>query len=123
MFSSPGGNDALQGASLESILPNINAIIDKIQAHNPNVTILIEQLAPAKSTFMNEELTAIFEQIQTVITEITHNQTTATSKVIPVDMATGFSDDFLADNVHYNTAGAQFIAEKYYDKLIPYLEK
>lgn len=123
LFSSPGGNDALQGASLESILPNINAIIDKIQAHYPNVTILIEQLAPAKSTFMNEELTAIFEQIQTVITEIAHNQTTATSKVIPVDMATGFSDDFLADNVHYNTAGAQFIAEKYYDKLIPYLEK
>ena len=28
------------------IVENINAIIDKIQAHNPNITIIIEQLAP-----------------------------------------------------------------------------
>ena len=123
LFSSPGGNDALQGASLETILPNINAIIDKIQAHNPNVTIIIEQLAPGKSSFMDEELTAAFEQIHTIIAQIASAQTTATSIVIPVDMATGFSDDFLADNVHYNEEGARFIAEKYYDKLIPYLEK
>ena len=113
----------LQGASLETILPNINAIIDKIQAHNPNVTIIIEQLAPGKSSFMDEELTAAFVQIHTVIAQIASAQTTATSTVIPVDMATGFSDDFLADNIHYNEAGARFIAEKYYDKLIPYLEK
>lgn len=123
LFSSPGGNDALQGASLESILPNINAIIDKIQAHNPNVTIIIEQMAPAKSSFMDEELTAIFEQIHTLIAQIAITQTTETSIVIPIDMASGFSDDFLADDVHYNTKGAKFIAEKYYDKLIPYLEK
>ena len=121
LFSSPGGNDALQGASLESILPNINAIIDKIQAHNPNVTIIIEQMAPAKSSFMDEELTAIFEQIHTLIAQIAITQTTETSIVIPIDMASGFSDDFLADDVHYNTKGAKFIAEKYYDKLIPYL--
>ena len=40
---------------------------------------------------------------------------------MPVDMATGFKDDFLADNIHYNLQGAQFIAQHYYDKLVPYL--
>ncbi|MDA0780440.1 MAG: hypothetical protein O2810_06320 [Bacteroidetes bacterium] len=43
--------------------------------------------------------------------------------MIAVDMATGFSDKFLADNIHYNVEGAKFVAEKYYDKLILYLEK
>lgn len=123
LFSSPGGNDALQGKPLESILPNINAIINKIQSHNPNITILLEQMAPGKSSFMNEELTASFDQIHDIIVQIATAQTTATSRVIPVDMATGFSDDFLADYVHYNTDGAKFIAERYYEKLIPYLEK
>ena len=123
LFSSPGGNDALQGETLASILPNIIAIIDKIQAHNPNVTILIEQMTPAKSIFMNAEITAAFEQIHTIIGEIASRKTTETSKVIAVDMATGFSDKFLADNIHYNVEGAKFVAEKYYDKLIPYLEK
>lgn len=123
LFSSPGGNDALQGASFETILPNINSIIDKIQAHNPNVTILIEQMAPGKSSFMNNELTAAFEQIHVMITQIANDQTTTNSKVIAVDMATGFSDDFLADNVHYNAKGAKFVAARYYDKLLPYLEK
>ena len=125
LFSSPGGNDALEGVSLENILPNINAIIDKIQEHNPNVTILIEQMAPGRSSFMDldDELAATFDQIKIIIAQIATNQTTSTSLVIPVDMATGFSDDFLFDDVHYNAAGAKFIADRYYEKLIPYLEK
>lgn len=122
LFSSPGANDILDGAEVEPVLAHINSIIDKIQKHNPNITIIIEQLAPAKSTYMTEELTAIFSQMETIITQIATEQTTATSKVIPVDMATGFSDDLLADDLHYNKAGAEFIAARYYDKLVPFLD-
>lgn len=123
LFSSPGGNDALQGIAIEEILPNINAIIDKIQAHNPNATILIEQMAPGKSSFMTTELLTAFDQMKLKIAEISLAKTTSTSKVIIVDMATGFTDNFLADNVHYNTAGAAFIAKRYYEKLLPFLKK
>ena len=123
LFSSPGGNDILNGGDVADALVHVNSIIDKIQAHSPNVTILIEQLAPGKTAYMNEEgLTAIFSQMKTIIGEIAQNQTTATSKVVAVDMATGFSDDFLADDIHYNKAGAAFIAERYYDALVPFLE-
>lgn len=123
LFSSPGGNDAIQGVSIEEILPNINAIIDKIQANNPNATILIEQMAPPKSTFLTLDLKETFEQMKGIIEKIVVEKSTDGSKVILVDMATGFTDDYLADNLHYNAAGATFIATRYYDKLVPLLEK
>ena len=121
LFSSPGGNDALSGADFNGIVANINAIIGKIQAHNPNITIIIEQLAPGKSSFMTDEYKLLFAQMKTVIAQIASIQTTTTSKVIVVDMATGFTDDLLADDIHYNKAGAEFIAERYYNKLAPLL--
>jgi hypothetical protein len=122
LFSSPGGNDALSGADFDGIVLNINTIIDKIQAHNSNMTIIIEQLAPGKTSFMTEEYTLLFAQMKTVITQIASSKTTATSEVVVVDMATGFTDDLLADDIHYNQAGAAFIAERYYNKLVPFLD-
>jgi hypothetical protein len=121
LFSSPGGNDALGGADFNGIVVNINAIIDKIQAYNPNITIIVEQLAPGKSSFMTNAYKLLFAQMKTVIAQIASSQTTSASKVIVVDMATGFTDDMLADDIHYNKAGAEFIAERYYNKLVPLL--
>ncbi len=122
LFSSPGGNDALQGLSYDAAITNINTIIDAIQASNANVIIVIEQLAPARSDIMTQELTGYFNQITQDLVTIANEQTTATSQVLLVDMATGFNDSFLADPVHYNEAGAQFIAERYYDLLKDILE-
>jgi hypothetical protein len=122
LFSSPGGNDALDGADFEGIVANINSIIDKIQAHNSNITIIIELLAPGKTSFMTEEYTLLFAQMRTAIIQIASSHTTATSEVVVVDMATGFTDGMLADDIHYNQAGAAFIAERYYDKLVPFLD-
>jgi len=43
--------------------------------------------------------------------------TTANSKIIAIDMYTGFDDSMLADEVHYNEKGAEFIANRYYGEL------
>ena len=40
--------------------------------------------------------------------------TTNTSKVIALDMNTNFNESYLADDVHYNEAGAKFIADIYF---------
>lgn len=117
LFSSPGGNDALNGELYDQAIININAIVDAIQAVNPNVTIIIEQLAPARSDAMTPELTTFFNQMQVDVVDIASAQTTATSSVITVDMATGFTDAFFADDVHYNAEGASFIANRYYEVL------
>ncbi|MDW3192497.1 MAG: GDSL-type esterase/lipase family protein [Cytophagales bacterium] len=117
LFSSPGGNDALLGLDYDQAVSNINAIIDAIQVVNPEVTIIIEQLAPGHSEIMTGELLMYFDQIQRDLPQLAQEQTTDTSQVIVVDMFTGFTDDLLADDVHYNTAGAKFIAQRYYAML------
>lgn len=123
LFSSPGGNDALEGLPYEEAVENVNDIIDIIQADNPNVTILIEQMAPGQSDIMTPELTEYFEQLQQEILSIAANQTTMSSQVIAIDMFTGFTNSFLADDVHYNEAGAEFIATRYYNVLENILEE
>jgi lysophospholipase L1-like esterase len=122
LFSSPGGNDALQNLSYAEALNNINAIIDLLQDANPNVTIIIEQMAPGRSDFMTPQLTDYFNQLQSDVVAIASQQTTSNSQVLVVDMFSGFSDALLADDVHYNQAGAEFIAERYYQVLQSVLE-
>jgi len=117
LFSSPGGNDLLNSLDYNQTISNINAIIDALQANNPKVTILIEQPAPGRSDFMTPEFIDAFNNIQQDVLTIAENQTTTSSQVLAVDMFTGFDDRFLADDVHYNEAGAGFIATRYYDVL------
>ena len=114
LFSSPGGNDALEQLSYSEAVSNINSIIDIIQSSNPNCIIIIEQMAPGHSEIMTTELTNFWNQIQQEVLEIAENKTTENSQVIAIDMFTGFVDNFLADDVHYNEDGAEFIANRYY---------
>ena len=57
LFSSPGGNDALEDLSYSKAVSNINSIIDVLQSSNPNCIIIIEQMAPGHSDIMTAELT------------------------------------------------------------------
>mgnify|MGYP006308397509 CR=1 FL=1 len=86
------------------------------------MTIIIEELAPGKSSFMTQQLTADFDAIQEEVKIIADRQSTSTSQVISVDMYSGFTDSLLADDVHYNQAGAEFIADRYYMVLVDVLE-
>ena len=117
LFSSPGGNDGLTGASYSNAVNNVNAIIDALQAANPNVTIIIEQMAPAHSRSQTQQLDEFMRQMNAEVVNIASAQSTASSKVLTVDMNTGFNDDLLADDVHYNEAGARFIAQRYFQVL------
>ena len=122
LLSSPGGNDALEGLPYSQAVSNIKYIIDILQADNPSITIILEQMAPGRSDIMTSELTEFFTQMQQEVLNIAANKTTTTSSVMAVDMFTGFNDNLLADDVHYNEAGAVFIANRYYTILINVLE-
>ena len=113
----------MNGQDYNQTISNVNAIIDALQANNSNVTIIIEQLAPGRSDFITTELTNAFNQMLQDVLTIAANQTTTTSQVIAVDMSTGFNDTHLADELHYNEAGAEFIATRYYNVLINVLEQ
>ena len=122
LFSSPGGNDALEGLSYTEAVTNINGIIDIIQDFNPNTTIIIEQMAPARSDIMTSKLTEFLEQMKEEVLNITKIKTTSKSEVIAIDMFSEFNDSLLADDVHYNEDGAKFIAGRYFDLLVTILE-
>ena len=118
LLSSPGGNDALQGLPYSQAVININSIIDKLQADNPSITIIIEQMAPGHTDIMTDKLRYFFEKMQQEVLNMAAKHTTPSSKVIAIDMFTGFNNSLLADNVHYNAAGAAFIANRYYNALV-----
>jgi len=122
LFSSPGGNDILNGQDYNQTLENINLIIDALQTNNSNVSIIIEQPAPGRSDFMTTEYTNAFNQMQQDVITIATEKTTSNSQVIAVDMFSNFDDSYLADDVHYNEAGADYIATRYYEVLEGILE-
>lgn len=122
LFSSPGGNDFLENLSDDGVIENINNIIDLLQAANPNIIIIIEKMAPLRSDLMVATLTQLLDQAHAAIEEIAQNQSDGSSTVQVVDMSSGFSDAFLADELHYNDQGAAFVANRYYQVLQNYLE-
>ena len=56
--------------------------------------------------------------MQQEVLNISTNKSTQYSNVIAIDMFTGFNDNFLADDVHYNVDGAKFIAERYSELIL-----
>ncbi|WP_299114755.1 hypothetical protein [uncultured Winogradskyella sp.] len=120
LFSSPGGNDGID--QYAQTLINVNAIIDLLQERNPNVTIYLELPAPPMTSEQTPEFMDYYNQALMDIPVVAQQQSTSTSSVLTVDMATGFIDAYLEDDVHYNEAGAAFIAGRYYDELINILQ-
>ena len=121
LFSSPGGNDALDFLPYEDAVDNIVAIVQKLQVHNPEITIVLEKMAPGNAMAMLV-LDDYFTRFQNDMDSLVNYLNTPTSTVMSIDMAAGFDDDLLADLVHYNQQGASFISARYYDLLITLMQ-
>jgi len=113
-----GGNDLTDGQqTVESTIQNIIEIIDWFQERNNNITIFLEQIAPARSDFMTANLSQILDQFNAEIAALGERQTDNNSRVIVVNMANNWSDTYMADFVHYNEAGAKEVAKRYYNAI------
>ncbi|MBM72485.1 MAG: hypothetical protein CL847_06855 [Crocinitomicaceae bacterium] len=114
-----GGNDALNegSSSIPDAIENISSIIELLQSDNPQVLILIEQIAPGLNSMMTTDLTQALQTLNIGIEQLADNQTTITSNVIAVDMSYEWQDSYLADDVHYNSTGAEIVATRYTDVL------
>lgn len=117
-----GGNDLLNEDPVEKVIANIHQIIDQLQSANDSVVIVLEQIAPGLSSFMTNQLTASFNEFNEQIVSVGQQQSTQTSPVIVVNMAEGWQDSYMADDVHYNEAGARVVAQRYFDVFIQYLQ-
>lgn len=112
-----GGNDLLGGSTAATTMNNVNTIIDILQENNAEVTIFLEQIAPALSSEMTPAMTQLISEYNTSLLDVGLQQTNSTSSIILVDMNTNWTDDYMADEVHYNEAGAKEIADRYMSAL------
>ena len=112
-----GGNDLADGnRTVTATIADLNQIIDYLQSQNPNVIIFLEQIAPGRTDFMNEQpnFWDTFYAYNAEVANVATQQTSGSSQVIAVDMAENWSDAYMADDVHYNAAGAKVVAERYF---------
>ena len=113
-----GGNDLLDGRRpVDETIASIHEIIDILQSGNESVSIFLEQIAPGRSDIMTEEVMTLLNQFNDEIIEVGNSRTTATSKVITINMAKDWSDDYMADEVHYNELGAKIVADRYFEAM------
>jgi lysophospholipase L1-like esterase len=108
-----GGNDLLGGSTSATTIGNVNTIIDLLQENNAGITIFLEQIAPAMSSQMTPELIQLINEYNASILAVGLQQTNSTSSVFIVDMNSNWTDNYMADDVHYNEAGAKEIADRY----------
>jgi len=118
-----GGNDLVRNTPVTEIVDNLNQIIDILQNDNTNVTIFLERIAPGRSNVMTDEATETYNLFLENLAVLSLEQSNETSKVILVDMASNWTDAYMADNLHYNQLGAKEIADRYFQAIVNYLEK
>ncbi|WP_417612187.1 SGNH/GDSL hydrolase family protein [Owenweeksia hongkongensis] len=117
-----GGNDLASGSrGVEETVDNIKEIINRFQAVNPNVVILVEQIAPIKESEESIALVDKLIEFNNLIAQLPISESTSRSKVISVDMFSNWSNQNFADDVHYNTRGAQEVAFRYYIEIVKHL--
>ncbi|MEM9487524.1 MAG: GDSL-type esterase/lipase family protein [Myxococcota bacterium] len=106
-----GGNDLLGGVTPTQAITNIEQIIDTMQGRNSAITIFLEQIAPGRSDFMTPESIALFNEFNSSVANLAAG---GDARVIIVDMTPDWTDEYMADEVHYSEAGAKVVAERYY---------
>ncbi len=113
-----GGNDLTDGGlGVAEVIDNMEQIISALQTRNDSVIIFVEQIAPGRSDFMTPDLQAAIDQFNQQVADLRALQNNTNSKVIIVDMAQGWSDDYMADEVHYNQAGGEVVAQRYFQAI------
>lgn len=125
------------------IIVNIKLIIETLQEAYPSATIVVEKIAPISIDLIISQiqldsnavsdslgglttslkpietlLSAELESFYTAIDSLEESSSTEESKVISIDIAGEWKSDYSApDGIHYNEAGAKYVADKYYELL------
>ena len=106
-----GGNDLLDGGRQPGeVIASIRQILDRLRSAYPGVKVYLEQIAPGRSDFMTPAIFETFELFNLGVAELGSSY----EDVTVVDMALDWNDGYLADEVHYNQAGAKVVAMRYY---------
>src|SRR6056297_1209896 len=106
-----GINDLRQDITPQEAAANIEEVVDRAR-FKPDVDIVLAEIPPAAG------FEALVEEYNALVREIAASKTTSTSRVVTVDLYTGFDlEVYSYDGVHPNYAGDEWIAERFADVL------
>jgi acyl-CoA thioesterase I len=113
-----GDNDLSAKIDSIGIAQNLKSIISILRMKNPEVKVLLARLITPWTGAVNNAVPLIAKKLST-----------QKSKVIAVDLTTGFINDpklpgsMTVDWVHPNEKGARWMANRWYQALLPLLKK
>lgn len=110
-----GGNDGLRGLPLEQTKSNLQGIIDKVKAKNPNVKIIVAGMMVPPN--MGPEYS---EQFKSVYPDLA-KKNKATLIPFLLEGVGGIENLNLADGIHPNPEGHKMVAETIWRVLTPML--
>mgnify|MGYP003333397523 CR=1 FL=1 len=111
-----GGNDLLAEEPVQGVIDTIALILERINQFDENIVVFIEQIAPGNNELMTDEFQAAILEFNEKIALLASSWV-GSQNIYSVDMFTGFTEDLLADEVHYNEEGAIEIAARYADAI------
>lgn len=106
-----GANDGLRGLPLDQTKKNLQGIIDKVKAKNPDVEIIIAgmMVPPNLGKTYTDEFKSIFPELAT--------KNNATLIPFLLEGVAGHSNLNLADGIHPNVEGHRVVAQNVYEVL------
>ncbi len=102
-----------------TILNNMDTLVGQLRSVNPNVVILIAEPGAYWGTI---------DDFADLLPQYAIDNSTVDSPIVSVDLHTGWIADpatagtHTCDWVHPNTLGEEWIADKFYDAVLPYLD-
>lgn len=111
-----GSNDAEQHQSTDGTINDLRNIINAIRSVDPNVIFLVAQLIP--DAVNNAGIDDLNSRIPALVSSMDSSQ----SRVILVDLHTGFSGSDTFDGVHLTSSGENKMAQRWFDALSDLLQ-
>lgn len=112
-----GGNDLLAEEPVQGVIDTIELILQRIHQFDENIVVFIEQIAPGNNELMTDEFQAVITEFNEKIAMLASSLSAGSQNIYSVDMYSGFTEDLLADDVHYNDEGALEVATRYADAI------
>jgi hypothetical protein len=115
-----GSNDFLRTTSSAADVQNAYAaILTKLRSVNPRVSLFVGLLPPMNSNPCNTSCASRRTDLNNAIPAWAASVSTADSRVVAVDLSTGFDVAHLGmDGVKPDDVGAQFLADRWYAALV-----
>ncbi len=112
-------DDAWGAAAPADVMRAYSAIVNYARSKKPGVTFLVAQLIPLFPSDCGTGCNDSVVRINSAIPAWAASITTAQSRVLVVDQYTGFVPGTMThDGVHPNDLGSQFMAKRWYDRLV-----